>query len=268
MNRITFSNFLLVSLIFTLLTFTSCRSKQIGVKEIASKQEVSTLFEQVPHFDTFRSQIQIETSGLNAKGDLRVIKNSAIYLSVQAFLGIEVARLKITPDSLIAIDRLHRRYFADTFNHIYGFKNQGINYFTIQGLLTNTLFLQGLDSLSMNDVDAFRWEKTGAETELTSKQQEFAKFTLDKDFQLKRTTLGDNSDRLNMKWEYSDFTTIAKYIFPQHSDIYISSPRKKVSASLQFGRIEIGKQFQVDAQIPIRYSRVDLTEILKIFSEL
>lgn len=258
---------LIFVLLFTLI-FASCRSKMVGVKGIASKQEVSTLFDQVPHFDTFRSQIQIETSGLNAKGDLRIVRNRAIYLSVQAFLGIEVARLKVTPDSIIAIDRLHRRYFADSFSHIYGLKNQGINFYTLQGLLSNTLFLQGKDSITLRDVDDFRWERKGAETLLTSKLQEFSTFSLNKDLALVQSSLGDKSDRLNLRWDYSDFAPISKFQFPLHSDISINSSKKMVKASLQYGKIELDKTFQVDAQIPIRYARVDLNDILKIFSDL
>ncbi len=261
-------SFQVVCFVVVLSVFSSCRSKMVGVKSVAAKQQVVALFENAPHLDSFRSQIQINTNGLSAKGDLRIVKNTAIFLSVQAFLGIEVARLKITPDSLIAVDRLHRRYFADTFAHIYGFNKQGINYFTIQSLFLNSIYILGRDSLNKNDVDAFYWEVKNDETNLTSKKDEGCQFQLDQNLQLKQSILGDKNDRLKLTWSYSDFAKIAQLNFPQNMSLEMSSPKRKIAATLQFAKIELNKSFQIDTQVPLRYSKVDLNEILTIFSGL
>lgn len=256
-----------VAAMMFLVAFSSCRSKMVGVKGVANKQEVSALFVNVPRFDTFRSQVQIETNGLNAKGDLRIIKNKAIFFSVQAFLGIEVARLKITPDSIIAIDRLHRRYFADTFAHIYGLRTQGVNYFTIQALFSNALFLQNRDTLSLNDADAFRWEQKGDQIRLTSRKDEFSRFTLNSNRQLQLTELGDASDRLKLNWAYSDFAKFFNSDFPQTMQVDVVSPKRKIGITMKMAKVEIGRSFAVDAAVPLRYAKVDLDEILKILSE-
>ncbi|MEI7675230.1 MAG: DUF4292 domain-containing protein [Bacteroidales bacterium] len=258
----------LIGIILIIGTFTSCRSKMVNLNDYAAKKEIVDLFGKAPHFDAFQSQIQINTNGLSAKGDLRIIKNQAIYLSVQAFFGIEVARLKITPDSLIAIDRLHRRYFADTFAHIYGFNSQGINYYTIQSLFTNSIFTLGRDSLTLNDVTAFRWDKRGDETLLTSKKVENSKFLLNRNQQLTQTTLGDKDEKLKLTWSYSEFATFGQTSFPKTMQIDMISTKRKVQATLQFAKIDIDKPFQVECIIPSRYAKVDLNEILNILSGL
>lgn len=256
-----------VVLLLTMVGFSSCRSKMAGVKGIASRQEVSTLFANAPHFDTFRSQVQIDANGLSAKGDLRIIRNKTLYFSVQAFLGIEVARVKITPDSIIAIDRLHRRYFADTFAHIYGLRTQGINYFTLQSLFANTLFLQGKDSLDLSDADAFRWEKRNGLTQLTSRKDFFSRFTLSENQQLQQTEIGESGDRVKMSWNYSDFVKLSKLDFPQTMQVDVSSPKRKINLTLKYAKIEVDKSFPVDVTIPLRYAKVDLDEILKMLSQ-
>lgn len=260
-------NLFVISILIA-LSFTSCRSKMGVIKATANKNPMAKLFEQNPRFETFRSQIQINTSGLNAKGDLRIVKNKTIYLSVQAFLGIEVARLKITPDSLIALDRLHRRYFADTFAHIYGFNKQGVNYFTLQALFSNSLFLLGEDSLSVKDMDAFQLTRKSDLIKLTAKKEDGTSFEINKDYQLSQTSLGKDNDRLKLNWSYRDFASFSDLVFPQTMELNAVSPKKSVSATLQYAKIELNKPQQVDLVIPIRYAKVDLSEILKIFSEL
>lgn len=254
---------LLLFLISTALI--SCRSSKLNVKEHPASGQMVELFDRVPHFKTLRSQIQINANGLSAKGDLRIIRNHTVYLSVQAFLGIEIARLKITPDSMIAIDRLHRRYFADSFAHIYEFNTAGINYNTIQALFSNTLFILGKDSLMSRDIEQFKYDKKEKEQILTSKKGANTQFTLNENKQLIQTVLVGGVSRVKLMWSYSDFSDAS---FPKTMQIEMSSAKRKIGSTLEFAKMEFDKSLQVECPIPSRYSKVDLNEILKIFSNL
>ncbi|MDD2799510.1 MAG: DUF4292 domain-containing protein [Bacteroidales bacterium] len=255
--------FLLLILLSTALV--SCGSSKLKLKEPSTSNQLVELFEQVPHFKTLRSQIQINANGMSAKGDLRIIRNQAVYLSVQAFLGIEIARLKITPDSMIAIDRLHRRYFSDSFAHIYEFNNSGINYNTIQSLFSNTLFILGKDSLKKTDIDQFKFDKKDKQLILTSRKGANTQFVLNENRQLKQTVLVGGVSELKLLWSYSDFSDRG---FPKTMQIEMSSSKRKIGSALEFAKMEFDKPLQVECPIPSRYSKVDLNEILKIFSNL
>ena len=269
LNKITKMNkyCLQISIFLLAITLlTACKSKMLGVKDYAEKKEVRDLFQKTPRFETLNSQIQISTNGLSAKGDLRMIKNQVIYLSVQAFLGIEVARLKITPDSLIAIDRLHRRYFADSFAQINGLSTKGLSFYTIQSLFTNSLFLTDRDSLSLADISEFVWERKGAETNLSPRKDEKFQFILNQDKQLRQTSL--TMDKFIMLWNYSQFSQAAGYTFPRNMEVEMATEKRKTNLSLEFAKIDLGKSLKVDCQIPQRYSKVDLSEILTLLSGL
>lgn len=250
-----------------ILAFSSCKTRKL-IGSASSQKEVAALFDKDYNAKTFNSHLQINTKGISAKGDLRIVKDQTIYLSLQAFLGIEVARLKITPDSLVAVDRFNRRYFAESFSKLQDLTSKGVNFYTLQSLFTNRIFLSGQENLTHKDVDEFDWKTKGDETHLTPKKDSYCTFVLNGNRQLKETILTDHSDRFKLNWAYSSFSVVDNYDFPHQMEVNISSSKRKLSSSMQFARIVFGKTLNVDCTIPSRYTRIKLDDLLKMFSDL
>ncbi len=260
--------FRLIVLLMAILAFSSCKTRKLAGRGASSQKDVAELFDKDYNAKTFNSQLQINANGVNAKGDLRIVKDKTIYLSLQAFLGIEVARLKITPDSLVAIDRFNRRYFAESFARLQELTSKGVNFYALQSLFTNKIFLNGQESLTHKDIDEFDWKNKGDETHLIPKKDSNCTFVLNGNRQLTETILTDASERFKLSWLYSDFSVIDAYDFPRQMEVNISSSKRKISSSLHFARIEFGRELNVECAIPSRYTRVNLDDILKIFSGL
>ena len=71
------------------------------------------------HADTFRYysakagvEIELPDGGKNFKAQIRSVRDSAAWISVVPALGIEVARILLTADSLKLMDKLHDQYFV------------------------------------------------------------------------------------------------------------------------------------------------------------
>ena len=60
------------------------------------------------------AKVGVEEAGQSVGGMLRMRRDHVIQLSLTKF-GIEGARVIFTPDSLIVLDRLHKRYAANTY---------------------------------------------------------------------------------------------------------------------------------------------------------
>lgn len=249
-----------------LLLLSSCKSKMISTQKVESNKELSYLFKEAPHFETFMAQIQISANGMSAKGDLRIAKNKEIYLSVQAFF-IEVARVRITPDSIIALDRMHRRYFADSFSNIQQNGGNSLNFNTLQALFTNNIFLPETNAISMENVSDFNWQQEGSSLILVPRKSDFVTFKLDKNYALTETAF-TQSKEMQLKWSYSNFSELGSNQFPHKMDINISSEKGNLKTSLDFVKIELQKPFRTDCSIPSRYSKVELSDILKLLTDL
>jgi len=116
--RFPFNIFLITGFLF------SCHpAKKISTIPVASP--VDTAFASA--LDSYKRNIP-DFSALAIKGDvefnsgneevsfnmhLRIKKDSAIWISVSPFLGIEVMRMLITPDSVKILDRLNNIYYSD-----------------------------------------------------------------------------------------------------------------------------------------------------------
>ncbi len=67
-------------------------------------------------------------------------KDSVIWLSFSPALGLEVARLKITPDSIKFMNRLDRVYFEGDYQLLNNFLQTTIDFDILQSLLIGNDF--------------------------------------------------------------------------------------------------------------------------------
>mgnify|MGYP003301700513 CR=1 FL=1 len=89
-------------------------------------------------------------------GTLRVKKGEVIQLSIAPFLGIEVGRAEISPDGILVIDRMNKRYVEVPFAEVKILSNADLDFSTLQALFLNSIFLPGKDELVARDASAFR----------------------------------------------------------------------------------------------------------------
>jgi len=72
---------------------------------------------------------------------LRLIVDSAIWVSIAPGLGIEVARALITPDSVKFINRLNSSFFNGNFSYINDLLQIDVNYYMIQAIFLGNTYL-------------------------------------------------------------------------------------------------------------------------------
>jgi hypothetical protein len=63
-----------------------------------------------------KMQLEKPDEKIGSAVTLRIKRDSVIWISVVPALGIEAARVRITPDTIQILDRLHRTYFAGNFS--------------------------------------------------------------------------------------------------------------------------------------------------------
>ncbi len=72
--------------------------------------------------------------------NLRLYTDSAIWISISPLLGIEVARVFITRDSVKFIDRLNNKYSVSGYQYLNDLFQVNIDFDIIQGVLTGNIF--------------------------------------------------------------------------------------------------------------------------------
>ena len=82
------------------------------------------------------TQAVIDNKKVEIDIKMRIRKDSAIWLSVSAVLGIEVARILITEDSLKFMNRIDKTYYDGSLDYLDRLAPVDINYTILQAIIT------------------------------------------------------------------------------------------------------------------------------------
>ncbi|MBR0539452.1 MAG: DUF4292 domain-containing protein [Bacteroidales bacterium] len=101
-----------IAFLTLLLAATSCASR---------KKTVAPVQPQPFEWLTANMDIQAEGNGMNfddLSGQLRMRKDSLVWFSVTATLGVEVLRAKVSTDSVWIVNRIEKTYLAEPMKNI------------------------------------------------------------------------------------------------------------------------------------------------------
>lgn len=155
-----------VAVIALLIGFASCRSTRpiqsaVAKRDTAeitnartktdSAQVVQTVLQALDsahiNFQTFSSKVKIDYHGSDGKNydvnaNIRMQRDSAIWISINAVLGIEAMRALITRDSVKLIDKLNKTYTAHRIDYLQTTTALPLNLAALQDLIIgNPVFL-------------------------------------------------------------------------------------------------------------------------------
>jgi hypothetical protein len=98
-------------------------------------------------FHTFSAKVNVDYSGSDGKkydvnANIRMYKDSAIWVAVNALLGIDAMRLYITKDSVKLLDKLNKTYTARSVDYLQEVTSLPLNLYMLQDLIIgNPVFL-------------------------------------------------------------------------------------------------------------------------------
>jgi len=167
MNKLT----ALVISLFLVTILWSCHSMHIiqatpveaGNKTVLNHDSVTTMFLKVRkkffEFNTFACKTKISYSDqkngvINLGASIRMKKDSVIWMSISWGVGIEVARVMITSDSIRILDRMNHKYISRGYDFLSQFIGYPVNLKEMQKLITGVPIGYHAESLSASNGDS------------------------------------------------------------------------------------------------------------------
>ena len=195
--------------------------------------------------------------------NIRVKKDSVIWISVTPLLGIEAIRVLITPDSMKIMNRLRKTYTARDFSFLDGLLKAHINFEIMQAVLVGNYFpYQKNEKLkSVYDDSTFIILSTlnKHQTKRIMEEKDPTKpiiqdFWIDDYYRINKSKITD--DRLNrtLQAEYSDFFEVGEKRFPQDLTVTVtaSSPLK---IKVKYNKVTSGEAQSLPFTVPDKYER-------------
>lgn len=210
-------------------------------------------------FENFaaRGRIHLEEadgSKMSSNLSLRISKDSIIWASVVPGLGIEVARLRITPDSVYLINRLNRTFFAGDYALLRDKFKVDVNFAMVQALLLGN-YLPGDTSQ----------QKMLQEPPLQHIRHQQATLLIDQfldltDLKLRKLTIRDEQTSSALQVDYGNFESQQNHTYPRSARITVQqnqgSETKGTMATLEYNKVSINEPgLSFPFSIPQGYTR-------------
>lgn len=270
-----------VSLAFILLIIlflSGCKtSKKVGTVASGSAKAHDEFFEAMEEhsfqFNTMTARLNAELktakNNMSSRVDLKMVRDSAFQLSVQPFLGIEIFRAEFTVDSIKVVDRMNKRYVAERYADLKGQTPIEFNFYNLQALFTNHIFLPGKQEIAPKQYKRFKLNQEGSTAEIKVKDTMglLYSFFADGEEKLLSTYITDPSEQYALQWDYSDFRVAEGQPFPMLMDVQVlANGSSQGGIAFRFSRIQTNVPVNLDFSIPAKYKRITFAQIIKSIS--
>lgn len=248
-----------------LLAVTSCKSKkglkQDSQKPVAAVVESSNkavLIENIGRSENTFSYYSATGKAIykdnDTEQDLGVSivmeKDKYIYMNVTALLGITVARVLATPDSLVILDMLHRRCIIANYEYVKKMTNADLRLSHLQNLIIgNTLFPNNEKGSIVDTVLSFIMISNAITPAYIQNT------VYNNDLKVTRSTITGRTKNQEMKVEYADVYTQGANTFPSKFNINIRA-EKNMETKFELSNFVFEKKKEIQFTIPKSYETV------------
>lgn len=220
--------------------------------------------------------VQMGSKNITVPGSLHMRYGEVI--RIQAFiplLGSEVGRIEFTPDYVLVIDRMHKEYIKEDYNKVDFLKNNGLNFYSLQALFWNQLFVPGTKSISEANLMDFGVTEAGNSKNITLKKGNLnivwnADNANGRISTAKATYSSLTQGKSSLNWTYSNFKAVAGKMFPAYQKFTFATTAIKnqsnISLTIDMDGVKTDSKWEAKSEISKRYKKIEATDVFgKLF---
>ncbi|TDS11054.1 DUF4292 domain-containing protein [Sphingobacterium paludis] len=255
----------IVAVIVVSLLLTGCKKRkrvnlpnQDAPTEVSAAHAASIKSFELSNLDfrTFsgraKTKIELNKQVNDVTLNVRIERDKAIWLSVTATLGIEVARVLITPDSVKILNKLQGEYIAKPFSYIYNYTSNGVNFATLQDLL-----LANVSSGLLRNSNVQVASATDEFIVVGVKDQLSYQYRINKENRPFNFILQEVGANQNLEAFYSGYANNAGYNFPNNLALNIVGDQVSLKASVSYNRVSFNEQVDMPFTVSGRYKVIN-----------
>ena len=200
-------------------------------------------------------------------GTLRIKRGEVIQLSIAPFLGIEVGRAEISPDGMLVIDRVNKRYVHVSFEELKNLTNVALDFHILESLFLNEIFLPTKERLTARDLSSVTLNVAQPDVLLDVKKSKTFSYkfrTEAPEGQLMETRIGLAGTAYALQWKYDDFQPLEQHQFPSSMNVSFEGGSKPSNATFSLSRLSTNADWETRTEVSKKYQKVELEEIIKM----
>lgn len=275
---------LLISVVALAIPFlNACKSKQklttvqhqevkfdsVAANQFAAKQLLDSVVANQMYAEWISAKASVDADIVDDNKSfnvtLRIHKDSAIWISINAILGVEAARVLITKDSLKLLDRIHNKFAVADYEYLADILRIKVDYNTIQALLLGNFFGYRNET-KFNSVyieDKFYILSTLNKRKLRRSLEDkdpnkpiVQDFTIDPlTYRILSMNVEDDKINKTLHTDYTEFHETDKGLVPLKSVTKITAD-KNISIKIEYTKFSIGEIGEMPFRIPSNFERI------------
>ena len=276
---------LMMALIAIPLLLASCHPKKQVTKD--TKPAPADSMEQVAFLQKVNENVstsQFVTSKLkftveygpqqvSLTGNLKMKRDDVIRLQLMAFGFVEAGRIEFTKDYVLIMDRINKQYLKAPYSHVSFLRNSGINFYTLQALFWNELFVPGRQSVDQNALNKFTASLGDEEVviNLEEGKMNYSWLANEKTGRINMANIAYRDQfkgNTQLNWDYRAFTRLGAKPFPSDMGITLTTPEKEVKLGVKLTYLGNESEWETRTTVSDKYREVTVDEILRRFMAL
>ncbi len=242
-----------------------CAVKKPAVeKEVAAKvltgagrsEVLASILQHQVYYRTFsgraKANVSVNQEQYDATVHLRIIRDEAIWVSVTALMGIEVARMKITPDSVLLMNRLQRSFLRKPFTYLVQYMGESTRFRDLQDLVTGNTPSWLLDQSS----ESVLTQKGNRYSLVVRDGRAAVEAAINEAFRMDMLLLHQQDHRY-FRAGYADYESVAGQHFPRTIDVSVKSDNLDMAIVLRYERIRYDEAVEMPFVVPDSYRILD-----------
>lgn len=207
-------------------------------------------------FNTFSAKIKVDYSSSKGKqpdfiANIRMLKDSLIWVSLSNDIGIEGIRVLITKDSIKVLDKLANTYQVRPLSHIQDVAQIPFAFADLQNLLVGNPIFFNKDSI-------ISYSKNQLGYALLSIDPLFKnRLSIGNGFLVEKSKLDDNDPAMNRTCDlvYTDYENKAGFMFSAYREISIIQ-QNKLEVQLKFKDYKFNEELSFPFTVPKKFKRI------------
>jgi hypothetical protein len=258
------------------LLVSSCSSTKKAIREPLKEEGADYLINKLKNselkFNTLSAKFSAtyyrDRKKTNISGQLRIKRDSIIWISITPMLGIEMARFELTPDSIKYLNRINSTFMLKDFKYINQLLNKTLDFDMAQAFLTGNDF-------SLYENNTFKATIDNKEYKLsTSNRRKLKRFVrrseeqisiplqsiwLDPEqFKITKVLLKEaERDSRKFSAEYSSFEETNGQRMPISLDYRIETDKNKVRIKIEYSKIQLDNDLSFPFSVPASYTEIE-----------
>lgn len=261
--------------VVVLAAISSCTGSRKSVRETIKEQGDEYLMNKLKEhefkFNQFSAKFnvtyEVDRKKTSVSGNLRIEKDSIIWISITPALGIEAVRFMLTPDSIKFINRINKTYFVHEFTYINQLLNKTLDFDMAQSFLIGNDF-------SLYESNTFKASIENQQYKLSTinrrKLRRFVRRSEDdisipiqsiwldpESFKVSKVLLKEaERDSRKFQANYSEFEKIDKEFIPAKLEFKVETVGKKINIKINYSKIQINQNQTYLFRVPEGYTKM------------